>query len=591
MNPIEFAQKYLGEYKIKGNEIIPKYCPYCHGGNHGDKYTFALNMEKKTFNCKRGTCGEQGTFYKLCKDFGEEADGAFEFKKAKAKKHYKKPKTKLKAPSSKVEAYLKLRGFSPETWQRRGVGEYNGAVALPYYENGELVLMKFRTPEKHSKHWREEGGKDVFWGMDLCTPEKPLIIVEGEMDALALDECGIENVVSVPSGAGNLECVDNCWEWLEQFNRIIIWPDNDEPGHEMARKLIARLGEWRCSIVQCDIKDANEVLYRKGKEAVIELVQNAKEVPMAGIIRLADVKSVDYTKIERVKSSIEGVNKVLGGYFMGEVSVWTGINSSGKSTFLGQELLEAIDQGFNVCAYSGELPATLFKTWIDLQASGPKYVKRIFDPIKGEDVPTVDVNIVKKINHWYYDKFFLFDSFTGGATDKDIFRVFEYAARRYNCKVFLIDNLMTTTFTNGESDFYRAQSIFVGQVINFAKKFNVHVHLVAHPRKNNGGKLTKMDIAGSGDITNRADNVLAVHRITDKEKEEESKYEELDNLVQIFKNRIYGLQDIEVGLKFDWLSKRFYSAKDTPYKEYGWVEKSEQIEGFISIADDEDCPF
>ena len=267
---------------------------------------------------------------------------------------------------------------------------------------------------------------------------------------------------------------------------------------------------------------------------------------------------------------------------MGLITVWTGINSSGKSAFISQELCEALDQGFNVCAYSGELTAGVFKTWMDMQLSGPGYIKKVYDPVKEEDVPAVDVKVTEKLNAWYYDRMFLYDSMTGGATDKDIFKIFEYAARRYNCEVFLVDNLMTTTFTSGEKDFYRAQSQFIGQLKDFARKFNVHVHVVAHPRKTDG-KLTKMDVAGSGDITNRADNVLAIHRLSPEEKEKD-KYYGLDNLIQVFKSRLYGMQDVEIGMKFSWMSKRFYLPSGNANKEYGWTKIKSEVES-------DQCPF
>lgn len=589
MNPYDFASKHLGEYKRKGDEIIPDLCPYCQGGSHRDKGTFALNTAKLTYNCKRGSCGQEGTFSKLCQDFGERSENLE--RRVPTKKKFKKPETQPAKPTSQVEKYLAERGFKKETWERRGVGEYNGAIAMPYFESGELVLMKFRTPVYPAKHWREDGGKDIFWGMDLCDKSKPLVIVEGEMDALALDECGVENVVSVPSGASNLDCVDNTWDWLEQFSKVIIWPDNDDAGQEMARRIIAKLGEWRCYIVKSKHKDANRAMAKDGKDSVKKAVENAEEIPVAGITRMAHVAPIDYSKIRKVRSSIKGVDKVVGGYMMGLITVWTGINSSGKSTFISQELCESLDQGFNVCAYSGELAAGLFKLWMDLQLSGPKHVGKVFDPVKEEDVPAVNQNIMQQINQWYYDKMFLYDSSTGGATDKDILKIFEYAARRYNCEVFLVDNLMTSSFTSGEKDFYRGQSVFIGQLKDFARKFHVHVHIVAHPRKHEG-KLTKMDIAGSGDITNRADNVLAIHRITEDEREKaKGRYDELDNIVQIFKTRIYGAQDIEIGTKFHWMTKRFYPAMGNVNKVYGW-NRSKQT-GFTELEGDElePCPF
>lgn len=572
ITPREFADKHFREYRASGNEIIPAYCPYCHGGrDRKDKYTFAMNADTGVFNCKRGSCGVSGTFWKLCKDNGEYAERENYEIHSRQKTEYTKPKAVIEPAQAAVEKYLRARGFSPETWKRRGVGEAKGNIAMPYYENGELVLTKFRPARKpkpgEKKGWREPGGKPVFWGMDLCDTAKPLVICEGEMDALALDEAGIKNVVSVPSGAEDLTCIDTCWEWLNQFDCVVLWTDNDEPGRKLQRNLIKKIGEWRCLVVVNDRKDANEVLLFDGKGAVQRAVAYAKEVPVSGIIRLADVTTFDVSSAVRVKSGIKGIDNALGGFFLGQTTVWTGINSSGKSTFIGQLLLEAIEQGFGVCAHSGELPAAIFRYWIDLQAAGPAYLERRYDPVREREVTTARKDIVPHIREWYRDKFFLHDSI-GDSTNKDLLEIFEYAARRYDCKVFLIDNLMTTITADNGNDFYRKQSEFVGRAIDFAKKFDAHVHIVAHPRKTSGC-LTKMDVSGSGDITNRPDNVLAVHRLTPEEREQEG----YDARADIFKNRLFGWQDIGVRLMFDDNCKRFRWVDDNgPPRQYSWIK-------------------
>jgi twinkle protein len=573
ITPIELATKHFGEFKIRGNEITPYICPFCHGGQNKDKNTFAMNMDTGIYNCKRGSCGVSGTFNQLCKELGEDSGKSFEIKRRKVS--FTPPATKPETATEKVTTYLKRRGFSPATWERRGVGELNGAIAMPYYEGGKLVLMKFRPAHKpgpkDKKGWREKGGKAVFWGMDLCSTDKPLVIVEGEMDALALDEAGIPNVVSVPNGAEDLTAVDNCWEWLQKFKRVILWVDNDEPGQKLQRNLIQRLGAWRCNVVQCERKDANEVLLFDGKEQVCEIVRNAVEVPINGMTRLADVKAFDYSSTVRVKSSIRAVNEIMGGYMMGQWTIWTGINSSGKSTLLGQEMLEAVDQKFPVCAYSGELPSPVFRYWIDLQAAGPSHLEMKFDSIKNSDIAYPRKDAVGKIREWYRDLFYLYDSY-GTVTEDALFEVFEYAVQRYGCKVFMIDNLMTTVFTGAEKDFYRKQSEFVNKVAKFAQQFDVHVHLVAHPRKTTG-RLTKMDVAGTGDITNRADNVISVHRVTQDEKDNYG----CDNILEIFKNRFSGQQDVEIRLNFDANCKRFNMKTDTHIKRYGWELTNQSI--------------
>lgn len=600
MDVYGFANRYLEGYVIKGSEIVSD-CPYCHGGQHHDKRTFALNMDKQTFNCKRGSCGKAGTFQQLCKDFKEEADSFREWKqnnnyeRVKAQdKVYKKPGTVLKPLTDEAIDYLKKRGFTEPTWLNRGLKcDSKGNIAMPYKDDkDQAVMLKFRPSHKikpeEMKSWREAGGKPILWGMDKCSYEKPLVIVEGEMDAMALDEAGIKNVTSVPSGAEDLTWIDNCWEWLQGFKKIIIWGDTDEPGQKMVNAVIKRLGEYRCYTVQGNRKDANETLFIDGKDKVLELFNGAAEVPFAGLLRLADVERFDYSKIEKTISNIKPLDKILGGFMAGQTTIWTGSNGSGKSTFLGQMLIESIDQGFNVCAFSGELPAPYFANWIELQMAGPNNITMVDDRTYQEKMPSIKKPIREQMRAWYKDKFFLYDNSTSNKAD-DILKVFEYAAQRYNCKTFLIDNLMMTDFYDG-TDYYRAQSKFIGQVVEFAHKFNVHVHLVAHPRKVNG-MIEKMDIAGSGDITNRADNVIGITRLSDvKELEANTALIGMgaDVRLDIMKNRFTGRQNKHLGLKYDNVSKRFYETNGSPNKAYKWEM---EIQGSFIEVNDEGCPF
>lgn len=572
MTPLDLARKHFRDYKTKGDEIVPTYCPFCGGGKNHDKDTFAMNRETGTYNCKRGSCGAVGTFRALKIHFGEAEEKPQQNyeTKPKPKKEYKVPKTVIKPAGPEVAAYLEKRGFSRETWERRGVGEVEGNVAMPYYEGGKLVLMKFRPPRKpregEKKGWREAGGKPIFWGMDTCAPDKPLVIVEGEMDALALDEAGIENVVSVPSGAEDLTCVNECWEWLSKFKQVVLWVDNDEPGQKLQRSLIQRIGDWRCSIVINDRKDANEVLHYDGREAIKEAVTKAIEVPKQGLIRLADVPVFELSKVTRIRSGIPELDKVTGGFFLGNTSLWTGISGHGKSTLAGQIILESIDQGYPVCAFSGELIAQLFRFWVDLQAAGENYLEKKYDAIMEREVAHPKKDVIPYIRQWYRDLFFLHDSY-GGTTDETLLEIFEFATRRYGCKVFLIDNLMMTTLSGTERDFYHKQSQFLGKIMAFDRKYGTHTHIVAHPRKTDGRIKSKNEISGSNDLGNRPDNVFSVYRLTSDERASEG----YDTAIDVFKARFMGGQDVSIRLKFDNDSKRF-TPVNGGYKEYSWTK-------------------
>ena len=61
-------------YHQKGNELVFKYCPYCHGGAHSDKDTFSINLESGAYCCLRSSCGQRGHFVQLARDFSYQLD-------------------------------------------------------------------------------------------------------------------------------------------------------------------------------------------------------------------------------------------------------------------------------------------------------------------------------------------------------------------------------------------------------------------------------------------------------------------------------------------------------------------------------------
>jgi archaellum biogenesis ATPase FlaH len=579
LTPLEVAHRaFPGQFKVKGSEIIPRYCPFCNGGNSKDRDTFALNVETGLYNCKRSTCGAQGTLSQLCEKLGVPfREKVYEPRRKKEKTHIKPKVIPQPITTSKISSYLAKRKFSQQTLSLLKVSEIDGKITFPYYENKELVMVKYRheTPDGKWKSFSmEPGGKLVFWGMDLCSPDMPLVITEGEMDTLSVWECGIQGV-SLPNGCKSLDCVDLCWDWLKQFKTYYIWTDNDEGGIEARNNLIKRLGPSKCLIVAHPrYKDANEVLYFEGKDGVIKCISDAEAIPLIGLKSLAELPEYDPTKDILVPTGIYEVDdSIEGGLRMGEVSIWTGFNSSGKSTLLGQVMLNAIDQGFNICVYSGELPDRIFRYWVDLQAAGPEYIKQETNK-RNKLINKPDFKIIPHIRNWYSDKFWLYSS-EEVTTQEAILEVFEYAYRRHDCKIFMADNLMSLALgAHSDSDFYRKQADFIGRCKDFVKKYDTHIHIVAHPRKSQNGEI---DVAGSGNITNWADNVFEMKRFTQKElagMETDPKFKgkDISNSLKVKKNRFLGRQDRVFFLSFNEISKRYYTPGLSPNWNYGWVK-------------------
>ena len=297
-----------------------------------------------------------------------------------------------------------------------------------------------------------------------------------------------------------------------------------------------------------------------------QIVNDISNIDLGTRNQLVDIGNIDPSSYEdrvRVKSGIRPLDNMIGGFCMGELSVWTGKSGQGKSTLLSQLMLNAVNQGFKVCAYSGELINAQFQHWLILQACGTNNLIRMYDKNKQCDVYLPSKETREKICDWLRGKFYLYNNeFTG--RDNNIIETFKMAYKKYGCKVFLVDNLMTAKYDyNNKENYYVQQSGFVGELVRFAKTYNVHVHLIAHPKKTQG-ELTKEDIAGTLDITNRADNTFSVCRNDETNQTE----------IKILKNRSDGLQNKQIFLDFDTNCKRFTAIDNDMYKfkKYGWEE-------------------
>ena len=305
-----------------------------------------------------------------------------------------------------------------------------------------------------------------------------------------------------------------------------------------------------------------------GLSAIDQLVIDAEELPSPGLLNVAEIDCDTDTNTKRTSSDLALLDREIGGFAPGELSVWTGRRGEGKSTLLGQILLNTIDQGRRVCAYSGELPAKQFKRFIRQQAAGYPHVTKREDPLTGKSFFLVNDDVKVPIDRWFDGTLFLTDIRDKAAHDKEtILRLFEGSNRRYGCDTFLVDNIMTAQLRGeAEQGYYRAQSAFAGRLADFCKRLGVHVHLVAHPRKTEGKRpLEADDVGGSGDITNRADNVLKVERVP------EERFQELgySTLLTILKNREFGARG-KVKLEFNEPSRRLFQMGGSPAKRYGW---------------------
>lgn len=398
------------------------------------------------------------------------------------------------------------------------------------------------------------------------------------------------NAVCLPIG-GEWDDVVKCRPFFELFPYVVIVTPNAIARERLVKELTPRLATSNVYVIEDagfrGCKTIREYIDAYGEDHLLDIYNGAVELPAYGILDLSEVETRDLTKVPRTLSGFDRLDRSIGGFFAGELSVWTGKRGIGKSTILSQLLLEAIDQGHKVCAYSGELDRAQFREWAYLQAAGPEHIGYREDSLTGKRLPTVNPQVDKLISEWLHERFWLFDLERNTRHDPEaILGQFAYAKMRYGADVFLVDNIMSVDFDyKRDADFNRIQSQFTQTLATFAKRQHVHVHLVVHPRKSssgNAGEVTADDVHGSGDITNRADNVFF---LTTRAVEEQQK-----PMLVTLKNRDFGSK-INQWLDFDKKSRRFFPFGGDPRKALGWEMAARQVEIMELPCGDKDLPF
>lgn len=585
--------------KERGDELFFKTCPYCKPrATRGNVNTFSINLKTGQHKCLRASCGVSGNMITLARDFdfslGTEIDEYY----APKKKYRELPQPKEPViPKPEALQYLESRGISEEVAKRYEITVQTknpNILVFPFYdENGKLKFVKYRKTDfdktkDANKEWCESKTKPILFGMKQCdTSFKRLVIVEGQMDCLAVATAGINNVVSVPTGAKGFTWVPYCWNWLCKWEEIIVFGDYEKETISLLDELSKRLKTKIKHVREedyIDCKDANEILLKYGKEQVIKCVENAIPIPVENVIDLADVKDVDPYSLEKIPTRIQEVDKLLcGGLIFGCVNLITGKSGKGKSTLASQILGNAIDCGYNVFAYSGELPNFLFKSAIDFQSAGPQ---NVIEENRGEYVRRyVRKSAKEEIEEWYRGKCMLYDRTMVNDEDTDLLKTIEQMIISQNVRVILIDNLMTMiSQTNVKGSKLDSQSNISHKLEDMARFYNVCIILVAHKRKDSGIDDEDMDdsIRGDSDIVNSAG--VIIHYNVNKD---EVDMDEFPRIIAVTKNRVFGRTNYNGWkVKFDEKSKRIYGNNDDPDYLLGWNKS----DGFVQ-TEYEESPF
>lgn len=439
--------------------------------------------------------------------------------------------------------YLQSRGISKETadkyklfagrkWFAR-LNKEADCIGFPYFRDGALVGVKYRSfPDKDFT--QESGGAHDFFGLDNIIPDRPIVIVEGEIDALTLHECGVDNVLSVPGGAPvkvadgkvlpsedkKFAFVWNAREVLEKAPYIILATDQDAPGQALAEELARRIGKDKCRAAKFDAKDLNEVFNdpsREGTTLIHGILAAAQPYPIAGLSdagtyadRLNDLFSKGTGKgFSTGYQSLDTIYTIA----PGQLSVVTGYPSSGKSNFVDQIMVNLArdhDWKFAVCSFENQ-PEIHISRLMEI------YTRLRF--FEGADRMTPAQ--MEKAFKWVNEHFLFIDS--NGEEPNTLDSILErarVAVKRMGVRGLVIDPYNYIELDRRDTTETDAISQMLTKVQKFCKAHEVHTFFIAHPSKiqRSGTEQPRpdgMSISGSMAWWAKADCGVTVHRQTD----------------------------------------------------------------------------
>lgn len=328
---------------------------------------------------------------------------------------------------------------------------------------------------------------------------------------------------------------------------------------------------------------ANQRRYSGASEVKVFTPQEESEDKGKKWLGMSDIKRVNIEELLSIPTGYDSLDKKIVGLFAGELSILSGLNASGKTSWLDCLALNVINRGFKVGVWSGEMQDWRFQSWITQIAAGKNYTRKK----EGYDnlyyVPQI---FAEKVSAWLDDKLFLYNN-SYGSDWQQLFHDIKELVEQKGVQLVLIDNLAALSIDGYDGEKWSRQTKFILDVKDYAKQKNIHIMLVCHPRKENFF-LRKESISGTADLTNIADNVFLLHRVgKDFEtrageffgKDKAAEYMQYGNVLEVAKNRQFGVVDHLCGLYYECESRRLKNSI-AEHIIYGWQDEPRQVEAF-----------
>lgn len=573
----EIIKSGIRPSKEKGQHIT---CPF-HNDSHPSMSWFEnglmwrCNVCNETLDIYRYLQEWENMNFKQAVNQVAEWVGVEGYKDIKPKKTYVKPKDDFDGLSDQVIAHAKARGIKKQTLEAWNVKSAKDVwYIFQYFDDRSRHVFNSMRKTTEKKCMREKDTKSILYGMNHIDVNEPVLIVEGQFDALAVWQSGYKNVVSVPSGISDTNWIENCYSFVQRVKRFVIWADGDKAGVDGANAIRSRLGNERVSVIISEYKDANDMLQATSEAEVLDFIQDAMREKVEGAINMGRRTNANAIS-ESYYTGFYDLDRHFKKLQSSTLSIVFGRDNEGKSTFVSQMIAHMLKSD-KVFLYSGELSDAKVEEWIMRQLIGRR--KGMIDVSLdewGDKEFTIKQNVKTAIRKWYKDKFYLYEE---KMDTNNIFEVMESAYKKYGVKIFILDNLMSAVDVSDTNE-NAQQTSFIKKCKQFNLKYNVPVVILAHPNKEGSREhepLFKHHVSGSKNITNAADNIISIERVWDFVADLSEDYmmenehgERYTTIVRCLKDRVAAGRKV-IHYNFDVPSNRFYNANTPLWENYGW---------------------
>jgi twinkle protein len=457
--------------------------------------------------------------------------------------------------------------------------------------SGAVVAQKVRSPGKQFKVIGD-GKAMPLYGQHLFSGGKSVVITEGEIDALSVAQAfnGKWAAVSLPHGAQSaVKAIQASYEWLDQFDKIVICFDQDEPGRKASAEVAEALPVGKAFTMTLARKDASDVLTKDGAAAITQAFWNAKAWRPDGIIA-----GLDLTKEALQKASVRGysipfpgLDSKMEGFREGELTLLTAGSGIGKSTF-ARELAYHLHQAHNLTIgniYLEESAAKTAQGYVAIHSNVPLGKLRSDPNAISEEQWDISLREVVHQRMFFYDHF-------GSLDSARLLSKIRYMRTVLGVSFVILDHI--SIVISGQESSSEGERKDIDRLMTALRSLIeetgvgiigiVHLNSAEGKAHEEGGRVTLKNLRGSGALKQLSDNVIALER------DQQAKGDEADeSSIRLLKCREFGDVGLADRLKYNRVTGR-YEVKTTELAPDEKAEKYSEAPGKQADLED-DIPF